>query len=97
MRRKQRERNLIEGDIGNVKEHYGLSGIRYHYLRRQRDVGQVVLPGQESEDRLGPGVIVGKVNSKYGIRRVSSRVILNAKNLFSADPNYELVLKSKLR
>lgn len=31
MRRKQRERNLIEGDIGNTKEHYGLSGIRYHY------------------------------------------------------------------
>jgi len=31
MRRKQRERNLIEGDIGNTKEHYGLNGIRYHY------------------------------------------------------------------
>ncbi len=31
MRRKQRERNLIEGDIGNAKEHYGLDGIRYHY------------------------------------------------------------------
>jgi len=31
MRRKQRERNLIEGDIGNTKEHYGLSAIRYHY------------------------------------------------------------------
>ena len=31
MKRKQRERNLIEGDIGNTKEHYGLSGIRYHY------------------------------------------------------------------
>ena len=31
VRRKQRERNLIEGDIGNAKEHYGLSGIRYHY------------------------------------------------------------------
>lgn len=30
-RRKQRERNRIEGDIGNVKEHYGLDGIRYHY------------------------------------------------------------------
>ncbi|HLD69198.1 MAG TPA: DDE transposase, partial [Candidatus Omnitrophota bacterium] len=32
LRRKQRERNLIEGDIGNAKEHYGLSGIRYHYV-----------------------------------------------------------------
>ena len=31
VKRKQRERNRIEGDIGNVKEHYGLSGIRYHY------------------------------------------------------------------
>lgn len=31
MRRKQRERNHIEGDIGNTKEHYGLGGIRYHY------------------------------------------------------------------
>lgn len=31
LRRKQRERNRIEGDIGNVKEHYGLDGIRYHY------------------------------------------------------------------
>ena len=31
VRRKQRERNRIEGDIGNVKEHYGLDGIRYHY------------------------------------------------------------------
>jgi transposase, IS5 family len=31
MRRKQRERNLIEGDIGNTKEHYGLNGIRYWY------------------------------------------------------------------
>ncbi len=31
MRRKQRERNLIEGDIGNTKEHYGLNAIRYHY------------------------------------------------------------------
>jgi hypothetical protein len=30
-RRKQRERNRIEGDIGNVKEHYGCDGIRYHY------------------------------------------------------------------
>ena len=31
VRRKQRERNRIEGDIGNVKEHYGCDGIRYHY------------------------------------------------------------------
>ena len=31
MKRKQRERNLIEGDIGNAKEHYGLDAIRYHY------------------------------------------------------------------
>ena len=31
VRWKQRERNLIEGDIGNAKEHYGLDGIRYHY------------------------------------------------------------------
>lgn len=31
VRRKQRERNRIEGDIGNVKEHYGCGGIRYHY------------------------------------------------------------------
>ncbi len=31
IKRKQRERNRIEGDIGNLKEHYGLSGIRYHY------------------------------------------------------------------
>ncbi len=31
VRRKQRERNRIEGDIGNAKEHYGLDGIRYHY------------------------------------------------------------------
>jgi hypothetical protein len=30
-RRKQRERNRIEGDIGNAKEHYGCDGIRYHY------------------------------------------------------------------
>ena len=29
-KRKQRERNKIEGDIGNGKEHYGLDGIRYH-------------------------------------------------------------------
>lgn len=29
--RKSRERNRIEGDIGNVKEHYGGDGIRYHY------------------------------------------------------------------
>jgi hypothetical protein len=32
MRRKSRERNRIEGDIGNVKEHYGGSAIRYHYV-----------------------------------------------------------------
>ncbi|MEK6751103.1 MAG: IS5 family transposase, partial [Chloroflexota bacterium] len=32
LRRKQRERNRIEGDIGNVKEHYGGDGIRYHYV-----------------------------------------------------------------
>lgn len=31
VRRKSRERNRIEGDIGNVKEHYGGDGIRYHY------------------------------------------------------------------
>jgi hypothetical protein len=31
MRRKSRERNRIEGDIGNVKEHYGGGAIRYHY------------------------------------------------------------------
>ena len=30
VRRKQRERNRVEGDIGNVKEHYGCDGIRYH-------------------------------------------------------------------
>jgi len=31
VKRKQRERNRIEGDIGNMKEHYGGQGIRYHY------------------------------------------------------------------
>jgi len=31
VRRKSRERNRIEGDIGNVKEHYGGDAIRYHY------------------------------------------------------------------
>jgi transposase, IS5 family len=31
-RRKQRERNRIEGDIGNLKEHYGCDAIRYHYV-----------------------------------------------------------------
>jgi hypothetical protein len=31
VRRKSRERNRIEGDIGNVKEHYGGNAIRYHY------------------------------------------------------------------
>ncbi len=30
LRRKSRERNRIEGDIGNVKEHYGGDAIRYH-------------------------------------------------------------------
>ena len=30
VRRKQRERNCIEGSIGDVKEHYGCHGIRYH-------------------------------------------------------------------
>lgn len=30
VRRKSRERNRIEGDIGNVKEHYGGNAIRYH-------------------------------------------------------------------
>ena len=32
VRRKSRERNRIEGDIGNVKEHYGGNAIRYHYV-----------------------------------------------------------------
>jgi IS5 family transposase len=32
VRRKSRERNRIEGDIGNVKEHYGGKAIRYHYV-----------------------------------------------------------------
>ena len=40
VKRKQRERNRIEGDIGNMKEHYGGHGIRYHYLRRQRAMGE---------------------------------------------------------
>lgn len=31
VKRKSKERNRIEGDIGNVKEHYGGDGIRYHY------------------------------------------------------------------
>jgi hypothetical protein len=30
VRRKQRERNRVEGSFGNGKEHYGLDGIRYH-------------------------------------------------------------------
>lgn len=30
VRRKQRERNRVEGSFGNGKEHYGLGGIRYH-------------------------------------------------------------------
>lgn len=33
LRRKQRERNRIEGGIGNAKEHYGCDGIRYHYTQ----------------------------------------------------------------
>ena len=31
VKRKQRERNRIEGDIGNIKEHYGWNAIKYHY------------------------------------------------------------------
>ena len=31
VKRKHRERNRIEGDIGNIKEHYGWNAIRYHY------------------------------------------------------------------
>jgi len=31
IKRKHRERNRIEGDIGNIKEHYGWNAIRYHY------------------------------------------------------------------
>ncbi len=31
VKRKQRERNKIEGDIGNIKEHYGWNAIKYHY------------------------------------------------------------------
>jgi hypothetical protein len=30
VRRKQRDRNRVEGAFGNGKEHYGLDGIRYH-------------------------------------------------------------------
>lgn len=30
VKRKQRERNQVEGGFGNGKEHYGLNGIRYH-------------------------------------------------------------------
>ena len=30
VKRKQRERNQVEGGFGNGKEHYGLDGIRYH-------------------------------------------------------------------
>lgn len=30
IKRKQRERNRVEGSFGNGKEHYGLDGIRYH-------------------------------------------------------------------
>ena len=56
LRRKQRERNLIEGDIGNAKEHYGLSGIRYHYVE-----------GSEMWVRLG---FLAK-NLKIALARVS--------------------------
>ena len=31
IKRKQRQRNQIEGAIGTAKEHYGLNAIRYHY------------------------------------------------------------------
>ncbi len=31
IKRKHRERNRIEGDIGNIKEHYGWNAIKYHY------------------------------------------------------------------
>lgn len=31
IKRKHRERNQIEGDIGHIKEHYGWNAIRYHY------------------------------------------------------------------
>ena len=30
VKRKHRERNRIEGDIGNIKEHYGWNAIKYH-------------------------------------------------------------------
>jgi len=56
LRRKQRERNLIEGDIGNAKEHYGLNGIRYHYVE-----------GSEMWVRLG---FLAK-NLKIALARVS--------------------------
>ena len=56
IRRKQRERNLIEGDIGNMKEHYGLNGIRYHYRE-----------GSEMWVRLG---LLAK-NLKIALARVS--------------------------
>lgn len=31
IKRKHRERNRIEGDIGNIKEHYGWNAIKYHH------------------------------------------------------------------
>jgi hypothetical protein len=43
LRRKQRERNRIEGDIGNVKEHYGCDGIRYHYVEGSEMWGRLGL------------------------------------------------------
>ena len=52
---KYMERNRIEGDIGNGKEHYGLDGIRYH------DVS-----GSEMWVRLG---FLGK-NLKTALARV---------------------------
>lgn len=56
IRRKQRERNRIEGAIGNAKEHYGLRAIRYHYAE-----------GSEMWVRLG---LLGK-NLKVALARVS--------------------------
>ena len=54
-KRKQKERNRIEGAIGTGKEHYGLNGIRYH------DVS-----GSEMWVRLG---FLGK-NLKAALARV---------------------------
>ncbi|MFH1777117.1 MAG: transposase [Candidatus Omnitrophota bacterium] len=56
IRQKQRERNRIEGDIGNIKEHYGLDAIRYHYRE-----------GSEMWVRLG---LLAK-NLKVALARVS--------------------------